>query len=300
MTSPDGGLPKISVIVPVYNCIPTVAESLESALDQTIAPESVEVIAVDDGSTDGSDKELDRLAALHPRLTVLRRANSGGPGGPRNLGIERARGEYLFFLDADDRLGPEALERMLAAAEANGTDIVIGNYVGVGRGAARFDRNIAHVTVDDPDYDVFRRSLTAQKLFRRTLVDEHRLRFPEDAPSGQDKVFTVHALLHASGVSVVADYDCYYLVEREDGTSIMQQGGAPPEIYFARAARPLLEQVVSHRDPGPIRDRMLTRLFHRDVLHRFNDRYLLLDEDARRRTIEGARGLCEEFLTDAS
>ncbi|WP_176611433.1 glycosyltransferase family 2 protein [Actinomadura sp. WMMB 499] len=299
MIPPEAGPPKVSVIVPVYDCLPTVAEALESALEQSMPPELVEVIAVDDGSTDGSDKELARLAGLHPRLTVLRRANSGGSGGPRNVGIERARGEYLFFLDADDRLGPQALERMCAVGDEQGTDIVIGNYVGVGRGAPRFTDNIPHVTVDDPHYDIFRRSLSAQKLFRRTLVDEHRLRFPEDAPSGQDKVFTVHALLHSAGVSVVADYDCYYLVERQDGTSMMQRGGAPPEIYYPTAARRLLEQVVSHRPPGPIRDRMLVRLFHRDVLHRFNDRYLLLGEDVRRRTVENVRALCDEFLTDA-
>ncbi|NED52072.1 glycosyltransferase family 2 protein, partial [Micromonospora aurantiaca] len=71
-------------------------------------------------------------------VTVVRQPNSGGPGGPRNTGIERALGEYLFFLDADDHLGPEALERMCAMADEQRTDVVIGNYVGVGRGVARF------------------------------------------------------------------------------------------------------------------------------------------------------------------
>ncbi|MWA05497.1 glycosyltransferase [Actinomadura sp. LD22] len=293
-------IPKVSVIVPVHNCRASVAETLRSVFEQTIAPELVEVVAVDDGSTDGSGDELDRLAAAEPRLAVVHQPNSGGPGGPRNTGIERARGEYLFFLDADDRLGPQALERMCALADEQGSDIVIGNYVGVGRGAARFAENIARVSVDDPEIDVFSQSLTAQKLFRRELVEANRIRFPEGLLSGEDKVFAVHAYLHASGVSVIADYDCYYLVERDDGTSIMQTGGASSADYYARAARPLLEMVVAHRRPGPIRDRMLLRLFTRDVLHRINAHRFLEDSaEYRRQTRDGVRGLCEDFLTPA-
>ncbi|MFB4305997.1 glycosyltransferase [Actinomadura sp. GTD37] len=289
--------PKVSVIVPVYNCRASVGRTLLSVFEQTLDAELIEVIAVDDGSTDGSGDELDRIAATHPGLTVVRRSNSGGPGGPRNIGIERARGEYLFFLDADDHLGPEALERMCAMADEQGTDVVIGNYVGVGRGVARFDENIPRITVDDPKTDIYSRSLTVHKLFRRAMVAEHGITFPEGVLSGEDKVFAGHAFLHCSGVSVVADYDCYYLVEREDGTSIMQTGGAPGAVYFAEAARPLLEQVVSHRGPGAVRDRMLVRHFQRDVLHRFNDRLLAASEEEQRATRDGVRRLCEDYLT---
>ncbi|TDC61707.1 glycosyltransferase family 2 protein [Actinomadura sp. GC306] len=291
--------PKVSVIVPVYNCRPTVETTLRSVSEQTLAGELIEVIAVDDGSTDGSGDELDALAESWPWLSVVRQPNSGGPGGPRNTGIDRARGEYLFFLDADDHLGPDALRRLCAMADEHGTDIVIGNYVGVGRGVARFEKNIPHVTVDDPKTNIYGRSLTAHKLFRRDLVQRHGVRFPEGLLSGEDKVFTAHALLHSTGVSVVADYDCYYLVERDDGTSIMQSGGAPAEIYYPRAARPLLEHVMSHREPGAVRDRMLVRHFQRDVLHRLDARLLAGPEQETRRTVEEIRALCEEFLTES-
>ncbi|QXJ22043.1 glycosyltransferase family 2 protein [Actinomadura graeca] len=292
-------LPKVSVIVPVYNCRASVEATLRSVFDQTLGSGTIEVIAVDDGSTDGSGDELDRIAESHAGLTVLRRPNSGGPGAPRNAAIDRARGEYLFFLDADDRLGPEALERLCAMADENGTDVVIGNYVGVGRGVARFEENVPRVTVDDPDFDVYGRSLTAHKLFRRDLVERHGIRFPEGILSGEDKVFTGHALLCSSGVSIVADYDCYYLVEREDGTSIMQAGGAAPAEYYAKAARPLLEQVMAHTKPGMVRDRMLVRHFQRDVLHRLNGAFLAASADDRRATRDGVRTLCEDFLTPA-
>lgn len=291
--------PKVSVVVPVYNCRSSVGRALRSVFEQTLAGGLVEVIAVDDGSTDGSGEELDRIAAGRAGIAVVRQPNSGGPGGPRNTGIERALGEYLFFLDADDHLGPEALERMCAMADEQRTDVVIGNSVGVGRGVARFDTTIPRISVDDPKTDVYGRSLTAHKLFRRDMVVEHGIRFPEGVLSGEDKVFAAHAFLHASGVSVLADYDCYYLVERDDGSSIMQGGGAPAGAYFAEAARPLLEQVVSHREPGEVRDRMLVRHFQRDVLHRFNGRFLAASEDERRETRESVRALCEEYLTSS-
>ncbi|MWK36129.1 glycosyltransferase [Actinomadura sp. J1-007] len=170
--------PKVSVIVPVYNCRASVEGTLRSVFEQTLGAERVEVVAVDDGSTDGSGEELDRLAAVHDGLRVVHQANSGGPGGPRNTAVRLARGEYLFFLDADDRLGPEALERMCAMADEQGTDIVIGNYVGVGRGVARFGATVPRVSVDDPDFDVYGRSLTAHKLFRRDLVTGNGITFP--------------------------------------------------------------------------------------------------------------------------
>jgi glycosyltransferase involved in cell wall biosynthesis len=70
-------------------------------------------------------------------VTVIRQANSGGPSGPRNVGLGKARGRYVFFLDADDYFGPEALERMVAMGDAQGTDVVLGKVVGVNRTAPK-------------------------------------------------------------------------------------------------------------------------------------------------------------------
>ncbi|MFB4313352.1 glycosyltransferase family 2 protein [Actinomadura sp. 21ATH] len=289
---------KISVIVPVYNCREFLDHTFRSVFDQSLDGELIELIAVDDGSTDGSGEYLDELAGRHPRMRVLHRANTGGPGAPRNAGIEEARGEYVFFLDADDHLGPEALERMCAAADANGTDVVIGNYVGIGRSVARYDRSRPRVTLDDPDFDVFGSSLTAHKLYRRSMLLDNGIRFPEGIRSGEDKVFAAHAYLHARAVSIVADHDCYYLVARESGTSIMQTGGAPAAEYYPQIALPLLQSVVAHTEPGFARDRMLVRLFWRDVLHRFGAAFLK-DPVRRYETCKGARKACEDFLTPA-
>jgi glycosyltransferase involved in cell wall biosynthesis len=130
--------PDVSVIIGAYEAMPYLVECLASVEAQTIGPERIEVIAVDDGSTDGTGECLEEFADRAPmQVTVVRQENSGGPSGPRNVGLGKAAGRYVFFLDADDRLGPEALERMVAMADRAGTDVVLGRVEGVNRSAPK-------------------------------------------------------------------------------------------------------------------------------------------------------------------
>ena len=125
---------KVSVIVPVYNPGPNIDDCIDSLLGQTLPPDEYELIFVDDGSTDGTPARLDALAAEHAHVRVEHIPNSGWPGRPRNLGIDMARGEYVYFVDNDDWLGEDALERLLRdRAERDDADIVIGKVVGHGK-----------------------------------------------------------------------------------------------------------------------------------------------------------------------
>src|SRR5690606_39367885 len=83
-----------------------------SLLRQSIGADAYEIIYVDDGSTDDSAQRLDRLAAEHRHVRVIHQENSGWPGKPRNVGVRVARGEYVQFVDQDDELTPQALERL--------------------------------------------------------------------------------------------------------------------------------------------------------------------------------------------
>ncbi|MEO5876041.1 MAG: glycosyltransferase family 2 protein, partial [Streptosporangiaceae bacterium] len=282
--------PEVSVIVPVYNGRATLGRCVESVLAQTLG--DFELFLVDDGSTDGSAEELDKID--DPRATVLHQANSGGPGSPRNAGLDLATGEFVFFLDADDWLGPEALERMVAAARENGTDVVIGKYVGVGRTVPRrlFRRNVGRTTVLDDVPDLYA-SLAPLKLFRRSLLGE--LRFPEGLFSHEDQAFTATAYFQASGVSVLADYDYYFWVEREDGSSVLQQGGARDEDFFPAMSR-VMQVVVANTEPGPIRNRMLRRNFRVEIFPRFGAGYVAATDEGRKLTEQYALGLLRDFL----
>ncbi|MCI0437264.1 MAG: glycosyltransferase [Gemmatimonadetes bacterium] len=109
----------ISVIVPCLNAEATLAEALDSALDQTVPP--MEVLVIDDGGTDGS---MDVARSMGPKVRVLR--NRGrGPGAARRLGVEAARGEYIAFVDADDVVEPVKHEHQLNAFAEHGPETVV-------------------------------------------------------------------------------------------------------------------------------------------------------------------------------
>lgn len=122
-------MPDVSVVVIVYNDADRLPTAVQSVLDQTLR--DVEVVIVDDCSTDRSFEVAQRLAADHPgRARAFQLPeNSGGCGEPRNAGIQHTRGRYVMFLDSDDVLEPNACRNMLEAAEKTGADIVSGQCV---------------------------------------------------------------------------------------------------------------------------------------------------------------------------
>ncbi|TDB91508.1 glycosyltransferase family 2 protein [Actinomadura sp. KC216] len=291
--------PLVSVITPVYNCRDTVVRALESAFAQTLPPERVEVIAVDDGSTDGSAELLDELARAHEQLTVIHQPNSGGAGAPRNRGLEQATGEFVFFLDADDALGPEALARMTAMAERNGTDIVLGKQVGTGgrKMPQVFGETVERTHVLEPGSDLFwRMSMAALQLFRRSLIEDAGLRFTEGIPTHEDQLFTAGAYLRARGVSILADYDCYYWAARADGSSITQLGGTRAADLYTIVTT-AMEQAADFAEPGEIRDQLHRRYLDQEVFGRLQRKYLGAPEDERKVTYAACRDLLEKWLS---
>ena len=115
--------PQVSIIVPFFNVEAYLAECIESILGQTLR--DIEVILVDDGSTDGSPELAAKFATRDKRVVLKSQANAG-PGAARNLGVRHARGNYLSFVDSDDRLPKNALELLFAAARRNNADVVVG------------------------------------------------------------------------------------------------------------------------------------------------------------------------------
>ena len=113
--------PSVSVIVPVYNAEAYLRRCLDSVLAQTYPP--CEVILVDDGSTDGSAEICREYAEKDGRFLLLQKEN-GGASSARNAGLDRARGKYVYFLDSDDELVPDALAKLAACACENGADLV--------------------------------------------------------------------------------------------------------------------------------------------------------------------------------
>ncbi|MGW3241731.1 glycosyltransferase family 2 protein [Streptomyces sp. NPDC001070] len=287
--------PSISVVIGVYDAMPYLVRCLESIEEQTLGAEHIEIIAVNDGSTDGSGAYLDQFAARSIISTrVVHQPNSGGPSGPRNTGLALARGRFVFFLDADDHLGKEAFERMLAMAERNGTDVVLGRVEGVNRSAPKSMWGQNHERTDVFSSPI-RFTLSAQKLFRRELLVRYDMRFREDLKTGEDAHFTMDAYLRGNGVSVVADYTCYYLVGREDGKHVTKSGS-----YVLRfdSARALMELIAERVPPGDKRDLLMTRPFTVTLLPQFGPRFLAVSEEEQRHKVELGRPLVREYFTE--
>ncbi len=113
--------PKISVIIPVYNVENYLRECVDSVLNQTFS--DYEIILVDDGSTDISGKICDKYAVKDDRVNVIHKKN-GGLSNARNVGLKKAVGEYIYFLDSDDYIKTDALEKLYNTAISEKADVV--------------------------------------------------------------------------------------------------------------------------------------------------------------------------------
>ncbi|MGW1656056.1 glycosyltransferase [Streptomyces atratus] len=287
--------PIVTVIIGAYNAMPYLTHCLESVVEQSLGTYELECLAVDDGSTDGTGQELDRFAAEHPgTVRVIHQQNSGGPSGPRNVALGLARGRYVFFLDADDYLGPHALRRMIDMAERNGSDITLGKYVGVNctvpRSMFEADQEVVDLATSRVWY-----ALTPHKLMRRSFLEERRLRFDEDIHMGEDRLFVTKAYLQASVISVVADEDCYFKVQRDDMGNLTNNFS--DVMKRLEVARRLMTAITTHSEPGPVRDAALLRHFRGGLLDSFSWRFPLLEESDRLKAMGIAKEQLDEFYT---
>ena len=195
-------------------------------------------------------------------MRVFHQENSGGPSAPRNVGLDHATGRYIFFFDADDRMAPEAMERMLGLADEQGSDIVIGKPEGTG-GRHSPQTMFTH---NQPRADLFDshiyRVLNVIKLFRREFLEQNGLRFREDLLTGEDQPFTAIAYFNAEVISVLADYTCFYWHFREDGgNSTVARGDlasrmvAPQNHVPARRRERGTRPTARLADASPLRPR---------------------------------------------
>jgi glycosyltransferase involved in cell wall biosynthesis len=177
---------RISVVMPCFNAAPYIDEAIESVLGQTYP--QVELVVVDDGSTDGSSEILQRLASENPERITLIYQNRAGPFAARNRALAHASGNYIAFLDADDTWLPDALERMLDALETQAADLAYCGWQNIGVGATDIQPNIP------PDFDAGEAIIQFLEghpwpinsvLVRRHLIDDLR-GFSERAPTAMD------------------------------------------------------------------------------------------------------------------
>ncbi len=198
--------PLLSIVVPVYNGEAFLNECLTSARRQSYR--RVEIIVIDDGSTDGSRAIADRHANADRRLTVLTQANTG-VGEARRAAVATATGEFLTFLDADDSLTRDGVLAAMDALEETGSDIAVMPYQRQDgtkiRPAAAWIRALhaqpaMHVTLSERP-DVLVNAVACAKIFRRAFWDSTQLAFPTVLLAG-DQIVTARAYRDAHGIDI--------------------------------------------------------------------------------------------------
>lgn len=256
---------KVSVVVPVYNPGPFIEPCVTSLLGQSMPGEELELIFVDDGSTDDSLARLQALEAEHPQVRVIPIPNSGWPGKPRNVGTDAARGEYVMFVDQDDAMDAEALERMYALASEAGADVVLGKVISDFRGV---NHDVYRET--RPRCDVFdaplMESLTPHKMFRTQFLRDTGIRYPEGPRRLEDQLYMAKAYFEAKAATIVGDYVCYRYQRRPDGGNAGSKR-FDPAVYYANL-REVLDVVDAHTEPGERRDHFYRRFLRVELLGR--------------------------------
>jgi glycosyltransferase involved in cell wall biosynthesis len=207
--------PKISVIIPVYNTAPYLRRCLDSVCGQTLR--DIEIICVNDGSTDGSADILRECAEKDNRVMLITLPVNGGAAAARNRGMDAARGEYLGFVDSDDWPYPDFYAKLFEAACENNADVAKGNY-------RYWGLDGRSLPVGYWMNDEIRKHKTSfsfafcSAVYRRELVAAHAVLFPEDQVDIEDPIFSLKIALCCNGIAIVDDAEINIVINRDSAT----------------------------------------------------------------------------------
>ncbi len=242
------------MIIPVYNAAESIRRAVSSALEQTYAP--AEIILVDDGSTDDSPKICDELAQNHPIIQVVHMEDKG-VSAARNVGLERASGEFVTFLDADDMLAPEMLQALLQVQKESGAEITGCEFRdGDGKCVSYTGgRIITEAILSEHDTRVW------GKLYSRDCIGE--IRFREGLTIGEDMLFLMELALQGIGGGskplryTLLKKDLYYYTVNPEGA--MEKPFAPSYMDQIRCWD-LAHDLLMAKAPGILQGSAADRL----------------------------------------
>lgn len=224
-------MPQLSIIVTSYNIAPFIGACLDTVLAQTIT--DVEIIVVDDGSTDGSADIIRSYAARDPRIrpVLFDKNTPGGVGPAANAGLEIAIGEFIGFMDGDDLCEPTMFATLVTAARRHGADLAMCRYLEQQEpGGERTEPAEQRRWLDYPSETyvpldhVSRRDILRfiavpwRKIYRRALLDRHSIRFPEGDFYFEDNPFHWFCVTSAEGIVLVPEVLCYHRIGRPGQT----------------------------------------------------------------------------------
>ena len=237
---------KVSVIIPVYNVEKYLKECLDSIINQTL--KDIEIICVDDGSTDNSLAILEELAKKDDRFIILKQENKGA-GIARNKGLEVAKGEYLSFLDSDDFFELNMLEELYNIAKNKNSDIAICNFDYYNNKTKEFIKNKENVipqNLNEKDFDKellnWFKEFAHNKLFKKDFIFQNNLKFQE-IKRANDLFFSKASICLTDKISTIDKPFVHYRVALE--TNLSSTNSKTP-LEFTKALIKLKEFLIEN------------------------------------------------------
>lgn len=233
----------VTVVVAVYNIEKYIEKCIQSIIRQTW--KEMEILLVDDGSTDESGNICDRYAKADDRIRVIHKIN-GGLSDVRNVGLEEASGTYLLYVDGDDYIAPECVEKAVECAKHHEAEVVIFDYQEIEESTGRRERWSMEIprekklTVKECPSLLIATPCAWNKLYRKSVWDRCGLRYPVGRVY-EDLTITPQLLLNAESIVYMDSKPLYHYILREG--SIMRSQNFKKSLYNRKAA---LEDVMTY------------------------------------------------------
>lgn len=295
----------VCVILPVYNGGPYLQQAINSVLEQEY--EAWELILIDDGSTDESGRICDGYAQRDARIRVVYQSNAG-VSAARNAGLALAKGTYVTFLDSDDLWEPGFLAFAVAEMEQTGAALLVSGIAMEGHGDVQcFSGNRklyscrAYLEARGIAYSPLCFCGPAGKLYRRTLLEKHQIRFPEELSLGEDTEFNMAYLWNLEAEeTVLFDGRCFYRYRRKNPDSLY--GRYRPDRYevenriFCGMRRLLAAKGCGREAETRLKEEYLEQLL--GCIHREFDRWRQSTRMSRREVL--GKVSCDPVIQDAA
>lgn len=273
----------VSIIVAVWNVEPYLRRCLDSLLAQTYS--SLEIILVDDGSTDKSGDICDEYAAKDKRIKVIHKIN-GGASSARNQAIDIASGKWIWFVDADDYVENNALEVLIQMAETQTCDMVMAGYTIVDelerKKRLHMSDNTKLLSYQEGLLEMFApkdypyQGYVWNKLFRASIIKENKLRFEEDIHFNEDRLFVVNYLCKSMDNVAYTTQPIYNYCQREGSLMKSSHAGYDPRYASDFKAYTIMYKIIKQTRVHP----SIVRLARRGIAMSFMANHKMMIDNA--------------------
>ena len=278
---------KISVIVPVWNKEKEISKCLDTILSNTL--KDIEIIVVDDKSTDNSKKIIKEYAKKHKNIIFIENKKNLYIGKTRNKGVKKATGEYLAFVDGDDYISLKMLKKYYKYATENKCDIVCGHYYKVNEASKTFFKtNEFNNTTLNKNKEII--NLIdygpCNKMFKRDIISKNNILFDEENKY-EDVPFVMKALYHSSKIGHIKEAHYYYRIHENSETTVMDKRvfdifNIVNDVYNYYSNKPELKEEIDYYAISEITRYMARQKFQKDkkLKNKFiNDGYKYLKNE---------------------